>query len=161
MIHLSLDAEPPPKFNGKKEVNKRKNGTLSKVVKNLEKQLILNRKENDFEIGYLINERNFSEDNLTLTKKTIEFTNANISSNRFILNSYYKQKQNTLDITRKDFPKFYNVTTSYSFMPQIKQEDKKEDSSQSTTQSKEQETKEISPIIYNLYNFEEEKKQEN
>lgn len=166
MTKLSLDAEPPSKFEGKKEVNRKKNGTIPQliiflrtnknktgVIKNLEKKVIANGQKNIINTDYLKNEEIYTENNSTLTNNSIEFTNTN--SSRAMLNSYYIQKEKNTEFTRKDFSKFYDMNFSYSFIPQIKEENKKEDLS---AQSKEQETKEIQ---YAIYNFDEEAAQEN
>jgi hypothetical protein len=165
MTKLSLDAEPPSKFDGKKEVNRKKNGTIPQLIiflrtnknnitKNLEKKVIADGKNNIINFDYTKNETTYSEENLTSTNK-IEFVNTNLSINQAMLNSHYMQKENNFDFTRKDISKLYNMNSSYSFIPHIKEENKKEDLS---VQSKEQESKEIQ---YPLYNFDEELTQEN
>jgi hypothetical protein len=169
MKNSSLDAEPPSKFAREKEVNKKRNETFSPLVVflgteksknkitdyiNLEGKVISDRQKQNFDVSYLINEESFSEDNLTLTSKNIEFINKNISSNNILLSSHYAQNENNTEFTRKDVSRFYDMTSPYSFIPKIKEENKKEELS---PQFREQEIKEPTYVLHNL---DEEPKQE-
>lgn len=172
MEKLSLDSEPPSKFVEKKEVNKKKNGTnypliillkndRSKIriitsAKNLEKKVISERQKNIIDVDYLKNDGYTVEENLTTTNQSIEFTKTSSTHpNQIIPDFHYGQKMNNIEFKEKNISTFYNITSSYSFIPQIKEENKREDLSE---QSKEQETKETP---YLVYNFDEETKQEN
>jgi hypothetical protein len=171
MKNLSLDAEPPSKFDGKKEVKRKKNETLPHLVillgnekirnktnnstKNLENEIKKNFQKYFFNSDYLKKEGGSIEGNLTSTKNIIEFTNTNTAFNQTILDSHYAEKVNNVGFKERKSSNFYEMNTFYSFTPKIREEDKKEDLS---TLPKEQESKEIS---YTLYNFDEETEQEN
>lgn len=171
MEKLSLDAEPPSKFRGEKEVNKKKNGNLHQLIlslkgeknrnrninsrKNLEKQVRLNWQDYVFDIDYLKNNNSLVEETLTSRTNVVIFTSAlDRNKNQVISQFNYSQNRNNTGIRERKLLTSYEINSPYSFTPQIKEEEKKEDLS---TQSKEQETKEAS---YILHNFEEETKQE-
>jgi len=170
MTKLSLDAEPPSKFEGKKETNKKRNENIPRLIvflrteknknktsnpeRNLERKLISDKPKNIFDVDYLKSEGNYIEESLTLTNSSIEFTNSNTTSNSNVLNSNYIRKENNIDSTRKDLSRFYDMNFSYSFIPETKEKDKREDLSY----SREQETKET---IYATYNLDEDTAQEN
>ena len=110
MTKLSLDAEPPSKFEGKKEV-KKKNGTnyplivllkndrsKTKIIssaKNLEKKVIDERQKKIINIDYLKNEGYAIEESFTVTNESIGFTKtSNTHSNQIIPDFHYGQKIN-------------------------------------------------------------------
>ena len=142
MKNSGLDDEPPSTSEGKKEVNeKKRNDTNPQVVvfltsnknkknkkSSLEKKLMPKNKSEISEMDYIPAEGEFADSNLTLNKEIINFKNASIDSALLILNSYYSQKLTSMDIAgRKQSTEFYAMNSSYSFIPQIKEENKKEE----------------------------------
>ncbi len=170
MKNSSQSIELPSKFEGKKEVSKKKNGTLSQLViflkteksknktvgsaKNLEEEIRTNWQKYSFDANYLKKDWEIVKNNSTATIKTIEFTNPNITSNQAILNFNYEQEKKSIEFAERKFSKFYEINSPYSFIPQIKEKEE-----EFSTQSKEQEAN--AEISYPLYNFDEEKTLEN
>jgi len=136
MKNSGLDDEPPSTSEGKKEVNaKKRNDTNPPLVvfltnkknkkNSLEKKLI---PKNKSEMDYIPVEGEFADSNLTLTNEIINFKNTSIDSAQLILSSYYSQRLTNINIAgRKQSAEFYAMNSSYSFIPQIKEENKKED----------------------------------
>jgi hypothetical protein len=165
MENSALDIEPPSKFGGKKEVNKKKNGNnypliillkndrgKNKIIasaRNLEKKVIYERQKNIIDCDYLKNDEYAVEENLTLTNKSVEFTKTSGSHfSQIIPDFHYEQKINNTDFTEKKPSNFYSMNSQYSFIPPIKEENKKEDlPAQIKEESKE--------IQYAIYNFDE------
>ena len=171
MIKLSLDDKPPSKFEGKKEVNKKKSEPLHQLIfslkngknkikstnsrKNLEEQIKSDWKKYTFNAEYLKTSSNFSERNSTATAKTVEFTNViDINQNQITSDFNYGQKRSDTEFSEKKFSNFYEMSSSYHFVPEVRAENKKEDSYE---QPKEEESEEIP---YMVYAFEEEGEQD-
>jgi len=164
MKNSSLGAEPPSKFDGKKEV-KKKNGNLPRLIvllkneksknkhvnsaKNLEEKTKTESKKYSFNINYLKNEENFIEENSTPTNEVLEFTSSNINLNQDVLNFYFRQEKTDFITPNETFSEVYEMSSNYSFIQETRGEEKKE----SSYVPKEQETKEIS---YAIYDFDEE-----
>jgi hypothetical protein len=171
MTTLSLDSEPPSKFEGKKEVSRKKNRDIPQLVfllknekikskanssvKNLEKKVILEKQKSNINLDYIKNDEYAFEENLTKTNESLEFTSMSRTPIQDIPEFSYGQSIRNIEFKEKNTPIFYDMTSSYSFIPQKKEESKKEELSELP---REQEIKEIQ---YTLYNFEEETKQEN
>lgn len=170
MINSSLDIEPPSKFEGKKEV-KGKNKNLPHLIislgseknksksadvgKNLEKEVVFNWQKNNFDVDYLKKEESYLEGSLNLTNKVISFSKSNMTSNQIILSSNYIKKEDNISSTDKKPSISYDMSSTYSFILPIKEENKKD---YMPYESKEQDKKEI---IYPVYNFDEETKEKN
>jgi len=171
MKNSSLGVEPPSKFDGKKEVYGKKNKPFSSLIvslednksknrtidpaKSIEKKVIFESQMYNLNINYLKNGEGVVERNSTATNKSVEFTKIfNTNFNKIISNFHYGQTTNDIEFTEKGVSKFYDINLPYSFIPQIKKENKEDYLS---AQPKEQETKEI---LYTLYNFDEKAKQE-
>lgn len=173
MIKLSLDNEPPSKFEGKKEVSKKKSEPLHQLIfslrnrknkikftnsrKNLEEQIKSDWAKYIFDTEYFKTSENYLGSNSTPTVNVVEFTNIlDTNQNQIMPDFHYGQKKSNTDFAEKKVSGFYEMSSSYSFTPQIKEENKRVDS---YDQPKEQESEEIP--LYTLYNFEEQAEQEN
>jgi hypothetical protein len=171
MKNSSLDAEPPSKFVREKEVSRKRNINLNQLIltidsnkiksnpqkreKNLEKQVRIKFQDYTADENYLKTNNNSIEE-ISKTSKAISFTST-LDMNPNDINSefnYAHKKTSTTEITEKKPLSFYEMTSSYSFMPYMKKEDKKEDI---YAQSREQEVKEPA---YVLHNFDEEPEKE-
>jgi hypothetical protein len=129
MTKLSLDAEPPSKFEGKKEV-KRKSGTLPQLIiflksdkskykqknnsRNLEKEVVYDWQKNNLSLDYIKKEENYIEGSLNLTSNTISFSKPNTTFTQSSIESNYRQSEKNIDSTRKDFSVAYEVSPYYS-----------------------------------------------
>jgi len=160
MTKLSLDSEPPPKFEGKKEANRKKNGTLHQIILSLKgekgkNKFISNEKKGEKKIKSNLRECKLDEDypriedsleeriNFT-SKSPIEFTSTLDKDIKDIRREFdYFQRKNVT----YDFSHNYSFTITQTF---IKDDVKKENY---YSQSKEQEEKET---LYTLHSFEEE-----
>jgi hypothetical protein len=171
MINLSLDDEPPSKFEGKKEVNKKKSEPLHQLIfslrnrknkikftssrKNLEEQIKSDLAKYIFDAEYLKTSENYPESNSTPTVNVIEFTNVlTTNQNQIIPDFNYGEKKSSTEFSEKKFSNFYEMKSSYYFAPETIRENKKEDSYE---QPKEEDSEEIP---YMVYAFEEEGEQE-
>jgi hypothetical protein len=164
MTKLSLDAEPPSKLEGKKEV-KRKNGTLPQLViflksdksknkhqnssKNLEKEVVSAWQKNSLDIDYIKKEENYIEGSVTLTNNIISFSKPNITSNQSFIESNYRQNERSTDLTVKDFPNAYGISQYYSIQKA------RNEGTEGYSDSK------SSEIFFPLYDLDGEKKPEN
>jgi hypothetical protein len=168
MKNPSLDAEPPSRFEGKKEVNKKKNQLLivllknekskrgGSSVRNLERDIKEERQKYSLNTTYLNSKEESYKDNQTFTRKTFEFTSTlNINKNQIDTSFDYVQKSNSLEFPEKKFQGFYGIISSYSFIPKIKEEKREEEMQ---NQSKEHESEES---FYLLYKLDEETEGEN
>jgi len=171
MIKLSLDDEPPSKFEGKKEVNKKKSEPLHQLIfslrnrknkikftssrKNLEEQIKSDLAKYIFDAEYFKTSENYPESNSTPTVNVIEFANVLATNqNQIIPDFNYGEKKSDTGFSEKKFSNFYEIKSSYYFAPEIRRENKKEDSYEP---QKEEESEEIP---YMVYAFEEEGEQE-
>lgn len=162
MKNSSLALEPPPKYDGKKEV-KRKNRILNSLVGSLKNEKNRNKTENSiknleektenreqtysFDIDYTKNQENFIGENFTAIKGSLEFTKKSASyPNSSLLNLHYGQMTNDVEFKGKNLPGFYDIGSLYSFTPSIKEKTKEE----SSYQSEEHEEKEVQYILYNF-----------
>jgi hypothetical protein len=158
-MEKSLDVEPPSTFHeGKKEVNKKENGILprlilssknknktKRIIKNLEKKIISNSRKNISEKDYLETSQDYLEESLILNNIS-EFTAISINFNKIINKSDYTEKENNVDSIKDDLANFYMISSSYSFiMIKENKREKPEDL------KKFEETKEF---IYPLYQLE-------
>ena len=164
MTKLLLDAEPPSRFEGKKEVkgknknlphlivslrNEKNKSKSANVGKSLEKEVVFNWQKNSFDFNYFKKEESYMENNLTLTAKEISFSKPNMTSDPAMLNFHYIGKEENVSSTDKKPQGFYSMNSPYSFMLPIKEENKKD---YMPYESKEQDKKEI---VYPVYNFDE------
>jgi hypothetical protein len=166
----SLDSEPPSKFSREKEVSRKRNIDLNQIIvsiknnknkynsirtgKNFEKQVRLKLQDYTFNENYLNINKNSIED-ISSTIKSLSFASTldkNLDNIASELN--YTQKRNNTNFTERKISDFYEMNSSYSFTPKIREENMREES---LYQSKEQETKETT---YILHNFDEESEKE-
>lgn len=165
----SLDSEPPSIVRIK-EVSRKRNTNLNQLIlstksdknkdnsirtgKSLEKQVRLKFQDYRLDENYM-RKNNDSMEDISSTTKKLSFISALDTDSKNIISDFnYFQKINNISHTERKPSSFYEMNSSYSFIPKIIEEDRMDDSSY---KPKEQETKET---IYVLNNFDEEPKKE-
>lgn len=171
MIQVSLDSEPPPDCRGKKEV-KKKNKSLPQLVfsiknknnsnslndsnnKKLEDKIKNNPGSSSSLENYSALEKSFSEENTTLSQKSIIFSGINHSNedlDSINLNYLKIHEENSAENPRNLY--FYFKNTEYNFV--LSQTFIKDDNKEKKDywESKEKQEKEAT---YTLSSFEDEK----
>jgi hypothetical protein len=158
MKNLLEEPEPRLKLEGKKEVNRKKNKNLSQLIVYLKNEKDKNKQtlyvkaieeEIKTEIKYLGN-------NSTQTKKVFGLTNTlDIDEKQLVFGFQYNPMKENFGFSEKKPKEFYEIGSSYSFMPRIKEEKREEEQ---LLESKKQEEKETT---YLMYNPDEESEEEN
>lgn len=172
MKKLSLDAEPPPKFRGEKEVNKKKEKTLSHILisikneknenkvlitaKTIEKKSKVKSENYVLNLDYIKNEEPL-EEKISSTSSTIEFSTTLERNTKNIQDFNYFNKKVDTTLSEKQSQIFYETFNSNYFSTTTqtfaKEEGKKENKNY---ESKEPEEK----MTYPMYTFDEEAQKE-